>query len=585
MFNFLKKKGKEKSNFFDNKVVSTPKSSKIFRKFVQSDNTSGMGQTTSADKPTTNKKSLNKSDSKDEEYNTAPNSPDIQQKDLTDSFLAIDDDSELGSSDSLLQNNNQVQNKPDSPGPSTSNSSKSSQNGKPSVLLKSTPDAFYNKKTNNNVNKKDILKSQIANGSPSQSCSSINNSFDGKEVNNVQNCTSNIRRNSDTNEHIAKNKSHENNNRLRKQNSVDSNQKISSNNFQQINGFSTDSIISQAKDRVTGLKSPQNSIDKSTNSSNESNTTLKSDVTVNIEHSPFKREHRINLENGDNQIIEHAEDLTANVILNGISREVSEETLSETASVVVKSQKSFPLSNKISDASDNENSEDSYSITASFEIKEADNTVLNHDDTVTYLPCPENNVSETEKQCTSDEKTIKEISKSKNENTNGVDDTIHKDVDDLRNEEFALNSTSSKSEQIELTPEIEQDTPNKCQEINSIESCNSGKTNQEVNSESSKIEISIQNVTEASTRLSDILNDSGNNLNPVKDTDIDISDSDYIEKHFKSNEPVKTNSIEETKESIDGEVIPESVNEIISEIKEEEEEEDQSILEPITFLP
>uniref|UniRef100_A0A8D8Q9Z7 Uncharacterized protein n=1 Tax=Cacopsylla melanoneura TaxID=428564 RepID=A0A8D8Q9Z7_9HEMI len=584
MFNFLKKKGKEKSNFFDNKVVSTPKSSKIFRKFVQSDNTSGMGQTTSADKPTTNKKSLNKSDSKDEEYNTAPNSPDIQQKDLTDSFLAIDDDSELGSSDSLLQNNNQVQNKPDSPGPSTSNSSKSSQNGKPSVLLKSTPDAFYNKKTNNNVNKKDILKSQIANGSPSQSCSSINNSFDGKEVNNVQNCTSNIRRNSDTNEHIAKNKSHENNNRLRKQNSVDSNQKISSNNFQQINGFSTDSIISQAKDRVTGLKSPQNSIDKSTNSSNESNTTLKSDVTVNIEHSPFKREHRINLENGDNQIIEHAEDLTANVILNGISREVSEETLSETASVVVKSQKSFPLSNKISDASDNENSEDSYSITASFEIKEADNTVLNHDDTVTYLPCPENNVSETEKQCTSDEKTIKEISKSKNENTNGVDDTIHKDVD-LRNEKFALNSTSSKSEQIELTPEIEQDTPNKCQEINSIESCNSGKTNQEVNSESSKIEISIQNVTEASTRLSDILNDSGNNLNPVKDTDIDISDSDYIEKHFKSNEPVKTNSIEETKESIDGEVIPESVNEIISEIKEEEEEEDQSILEPITFLP
>ncbi|KAL1460826.1 hypothetical protein WDU94_012769, partial [Cyamophila willieti] len=471
------------------------------------------------------------------------------------------------------KNNNQVQNKPDSPGPSTSNSPKSSQNGKPSVLLKSTPDAFYNKKTNNNVNKKDIIQNQIANGSPSQSRSSNNISNGGKQVNNDQHNSSNIRRNSDTNEHITTNRSQVINNRLRKQNSVDSNQKISGNNVQQINGFSNNSIASQTKDRVNNEISSQNSVDESNRSLNDC-TILKSDGNV------LSYNNNINLENGDNQIREDSEDLITNIILNGISRDVSEDNLSETASVVIKSQKSFPLSNKISDASDNDNSEDSYSITASFEIKEADNTVQNHDDTVTYLECSDKKTNENQKPCISDEKSIKEIPESREENVNEVHENVQKD--DLRTEDSALNSTLSKTKQLELTSITDQDKTNNCQEINNFQGCEIGNINEEVklDNEEVKIEYLIPNVTENSTCPSNILNESENRSNSTygeenESRKKESDDLDYTETDYNSNGPIKTNSTEETKESIVGEVTHLRVNNnSISDTKAEEERQE-----------
>lgn len=387
MFNFLKKKGKEKSNFFDNKVVSTPKSSKIFRKFVQSD----MGQNSSLDK-SSNKKTLKKSDSKDEEYNTAPNSPEVEKNDsFSDSFLAIDDDFDLGSSTSLLQNN-QAPNRPDSSSPGTSRDTKATLTPKPSVLLKSSPDAFYTKKNNNNGNKQD-LRSQITNGSQNVSCSSQNNSFHEDELrNNFQNSN---RRNSDSNKQETPIRTNtKNTSKLSKQNSADSVLSNTRNSSQQTNGF----IIKNNRQDV--VFDSENTQTYPTSDSN-SNSDQKTDRNYLI--NAFSK----NVLNKNNGVFEETKKQSISEVN---SRRESVDSVSESASIVIKTR-TTPVYNKLTDENDSDTSLDSYSITASFEIKEAlldseekENSFNSHDggnnENVTYLRCPENiTTTDTEGAC------------------------------------------------------------------------------------------------------------------------------------------------------------------------------------------
>lgn len=387
MFNFLKKKGKEKSNFFDNKVVSTPKSSKIFRKFVQSD----MGQNSSLDK-SSNKKTLKKSDSKDEEYNTAPNSPEVEKNDsFSDSFLAIDDDFDLGSSTSLLQNN-QAPNRPDSSSPGTSRDTKAALTPKPSVLLKSSPDAFYTKKNNNNGNKQD-LRSQITNGSQNVSCSSQNNSFHEDELrNNFQNSN---RRNSDSNKQETPIRTNtKNTSKLSKQNSADSVLSNTRNSSQQTNGFI---IKNNRQDVVFDSENTQTYPTSDSNSNSDQKTDRNSFINA------FSK----NVLNKNNGVCEETKKESISEVN---SRRENVDSVSESASIVVKTR-TTPVYNKLTDENDSDTSLDSYSITASFEIKEAlldseekENSFNSHDggnnENVTYLRCPENiTTTDTEGAC------------------------------------------------------------------------------------------------------------------------------------------------------------------------------------------
>lgn len=387
MFNFLKKKGKEKSNFFDNKVVSTPKSSKIFRKFVQSD----MGQNSSLDK-SSNKKTLKKSDSKDEEYNTAPNSPEVEKNDsFSDSFLAIDDDFDLGSSTSLLQNN-QAPNRPDSSSPGTSRDTKAALTPKPSVLLKSSPDAFYTKKNNNNGNKQD-LRSQITNGSQNVSCSSQNNSFHEDELrNNFQNSN---RRNSDSNKQETPIRTNtKNTSKLSKQNSADSVLSNTRNSSQQTNGFI---IKNNRQDVVFDSENTQTYPTSDSNSNSDQKT----------DRNSFINSFSKNVLNKNNGVFEETKKQSISEVN---SRRESVDSVSESASIVIKTR-TTPVYNKLTDENDSDTSLDSYSITASFEIKEAlldseekENSFNSHDggnnENVTYLRCPENiTTTDTEGAC------------------------------------------------------------------------------------------------------------------------------------------------------------------------------------------
>lgn len=390
MFNFLKKKGKEKSNFFDNKVVSTPKSSKIFRKFVQSD----MGQSSSLDK-STNKKTLKKSDSKDEEYNTAPNSPEVEKNNfIADSFLAIDDDSDLGSSNYLLQNN-RAQTKPDTSSPSTSHDVKAALTPKPSVLLKSTPDAFYTKKTNNNENKRDT-KTQTTHGSHNGSCSS--KSFDDSELNNNFQTANSNRRNSDSNKQENLNCTNPNNtSKLSKQYSVDSIQSNTRNSSQQTNGF----FIKKNKD------------DNKIAFDNESfQTNVTGDSKTPSDYKPDRNGFVFSNNPLNNAFVNKTnralEEIKSKSIAESSDRRESLDSVSESASIVVKSR-NIPVYNKVVDGNDSDTSLDSYSITASFEIKEAlpdcgekenlkHNTNGENNENVTYIDRPESITIDTEYQ-------------------------------------------------------------------------------------------------------------------------------------------------------------------------------------------
>lgn len=506
MFNFLKKKGKEKSNFFDNKVISTPKSSKIFRKFVQSD--VGMGQNNSSGKSNA-KKPLNRSESKDEEYNTAPNSPDIQQRDfMVDNFLAIDDDdSEIGSSDSLLQNNNQVQHKPESPSPSTSNhDSKPTSPGKPSVLLKSTPDAFYNKKTNNNLKRKDILKAQLTNGLQNESSSSNNTSSEEKQIKIVQqNCNNNYdRRNSDTNELLSKQNTQQtaSNVSLRKQNSVDSIQKNSTdyksielnglfkNNTKLSKPLLSDSIQLEFQNNAVNhcKETYKNNIINNGNVSvlqedllktkdtEKENCEASSSDDVTKQTADFAKIHERNDQNLDGKRIAQVSSLEKSKkripetpVDSESSPRGSDENLNETASIVVKSKKNTTVSNAILDVDDSDTSLDSCSITASFELKEATEdyqkenlSIEENNETVTYLTCSEkqevgtDNQSSTEKKLEDYKELNKEIInfneeyqiKDKTEPTNSKTDYNDLNSNDSISENNSLNSIQITNERV-----------------------------------------------------------------------------------------------------------------------------------------
>ncbi|XP_008486349.1 GATA zinc finger domain-containing protein 15-like, partial [Diaphorina citri] len=545
-----------------------------------------MGQSNSSDKPT-NKKSLNKSESKDEEYNTAPNSPETEKCNLlADSFLAIDDDSELGSSDSLLQNKNQVQNKPDSPSPSTSNGSKPSQSAKPSALLKNTPDAFYNKKINN-ANKKDALKAQI-NGSQSENTPNNNSDESQVNYNNVQHNASSIRRNSDTIKQVSPNNTSHNITRLNKQNSADSIQNNSGNNSKLIkNGiFNNDTVIYNVDDSINDQTSVKSNINKplfdhkplDKNGCVIINTYSNNSIT----HPVFEEER--------NYQVRNVSDNPAKQIHNSISRNESVESVSESASIVVKSQKNTPGFNKALDADDSDTSVDSHSITASFEIKEAlpdcgkdeeetNGTNEELDETISIS-------IETEEQNNLVGVDLKETNESKQESCNPVENVFERN-ETLHNTD--LTSINFKTENINFDSQKEQEESAPLEESNSTENCLQDNLNKELNLKDSKRRISDDHTTATSMCLSENSDESKCEIEQsekeLKETTEDSkTESNNQETKLTEVELLINNDVSEVEQSVTTidtdllhtEVHKENESERTKSNLEEEEEEEES---------